>query len=200
MIFKLSGSSVVSQCPHFIRLMWIGKGAMLRKCLFSSVPAATATIPTRAHGCGISLPRYITTTQRSGNQDERGEMTAQGHTAGRGKARGYVTCLQRIHAFYFPTTCSFMSNSHSCPTLCDPMDCSPPGSSVHGISQARILERVAISYSGGSSPPRSPLKGQTPSPRFSQAGLIHNTPTNSHMFSFLLEENVVTPERTLPKK
>ena len=35
----------------------------------------------------------------------------------------------------------------SCPTLCDPMDCSPPGSSVHGIFQARILEWVAISYS-----------------------------------------------------
>ena len=33
-----------------------------------------------------------------------------------------------------------------CPTLCHPMDCSPPGSSVHGISQARILERVAISF------------------------------------------------------
>ena len=32
----------------------------------------------------------------------------------------------------------------SCPTLCDPVDCSPPGSSVHGISQARILEWVAI--------------------------------------------------------
>ena len=40
-----------------------------------------------------------------------------------------------------------------CPTLCDPMDCSPPGSSVHGILQARILERVAISSSRGSSPP-----------------------------------------------
>ena len=38
--------------------------------------------------------------------------------------------------------------------LCDPMDCSPPGSSVHGISQARILEWVAISFSRGSSPPR----------------------------------------------
>ena len=38
----------------------------------------------------------------------------------------------------------------SCPT-CDLMDCSPPGSSVHGISQARILEWVAISYSRGSS-------------------------------------------------
>ena len=31
--------------------------------------------------------------------------------------------------------------AQSCPTLCDPMDCSPPGSSVHGISQARILEQ-----------------------------------------------------------
>ena len=38
-----------------------------------------------------------------------------------------------------------------CPTLCDPMDCSLPGSSVHGISQARILEWVAISFSRGSS-------------------------------------------------
>ena len=35
----------------------------------------------------------------------------------------------------------------SCPTLCDSMDCSPPGSSVHGIFQARILERVAFSSS-----------------------------------------------------
>ena len=34
--------------------------------------------------------------------------------------------------------------AQSCPTLCDPMDCSPPGSSVHGIPQARILEWVAI--------------------------------------------------------
>ena len=39
------------------------------------------------------------------------------------------------------------------PTLCDPMDCSPPGSSVHGILQARILEWVAISFSRGSSAP-----------------------------------------------
>ena len=36
-------------------------------------------------------------------------------------------------------------------TLCDTMDCSPPGSSVHGISQARILEQVAISNYRGSS-------------------------------------------------
>ena len=41
-----------------------------------------------------------------------------------------------------------------CPTLCDPMDCSSPGSSVHGILQARILESVAISFSRGSSQSR----------------------------------------------
>ena len=38
--------------------------------------------------------------------------------------------------------------------LCDPMDCSPPGSSVHGILQARVLEWVAISFSRGYSQPR----------------------------------------------
>ena len=40
------------------------------------------------------------------------------------------------------------------PTLCDPMDCSLPGFSVHGIFQARVLEWVAISFSRGSSQPR----------------------------------------------
>ena len=42
----------------------------------------------------------------------------------------------------------------SCLTLRDPMDCSLPGSSVHGIFQARVLEWVAISFSKGSSLPR----------------------------------------------
>ena len=41
-----------------------------------------------------------------------------------------------------------------CPTLCDSPDCSPPGSSVLGISQARILEWVAVSFSRGLSRPR----------------------------------------------
>ena len=41
-----------------------------------------------------------------------------------------------------------------CLTLCDPMDCSPPGSSVHGILQARILEQIAVPFSRGSSQPR----------------------------------------------
>ena len=41
-----------------------------------------------------------------------------------------------------------------CPTLCDPMDCSLPGSSVHGILQARVLDWVAMPFSRGSSQPK----------------------------------------------
>ena len=49
---------------------------------------------------------------------------------------------------FFYCVCLF---TQLCLTLCDPMDCSSPGSSVHGIFQTRVLEWVAISYSRGSS-------------------------------------------------
>ena len=56
---------------------------------------------------------------------------------------------------YSPTLTSIHSElTQSCPTLCDPMDCSLPGSSVHGIFQAIVLEWIAISFSRGSSQPR----------------------------------------------
>ena len=45
--------------------------------------------------------------------------------------------------------------AQSCPILCDPIDCSLPGSSVHGIFQAIVLEWIAISFSRGSSQPRA---------------------------------------------
>ena len=45
----------------------------------------------------------------------------------------------------------YAQSLQSCPTLCDPMECSLPGSSVHGIFLARILEWVAVSSSSGSS-------------------------------------------------
>ena len=40
--------------------------------------------------------------------------------------------------------------TQSCPTLCDPVDCSPPGSSLHGILQVRILDWIPIPFSRGS--------------------------------------------------
>ena len=55
----------------------------------------------------------------------------------------YKKSLSRVRLFVTP-----------CPTLCDPVDCSLPGSSLHGILQARILEWVAISFLKGSSRPR----------------------------------------------
>ena len=66
-----------------------------------------------------------------------------------------------------------------CPALCDPMDCSPPGSSVEGILQARILERVSMPSPRGSSQPRdrtqvSPHSSSTEpqgKPRASMKGL-----------------------------
>ena len=54
----------------------------------------------------------------------------------------------------------------SCPTLCNPVDCSPPGSSVHGILQARILEWVAISFSRQSSRPRDQTQVSCTAGRF----------------------------------
>ena len=50
--------------------------------------------------------------------------------------------------------CVCLLVAQSCPTLCDPMNCSSPGTSVHGILQARTLELVAIPFSRGSSQPR----------------------------------------------
>ena len=59
-----------------------------------------------------------------------------------------------LHVIYGSSHGSFMKNfrlesevAQLCPTLCDPMDCSLPGSSVHGIFQARVLQWVAISFS-----------------------------------------------------
>ena len=50
------------------------------------------------------------------------------------------------------SSCCFVTQL--CLNLCDPMNCSPPGSSVHGILQERIVEWVAIPFCRGSSPPR----------------------------------------------
>ena len=48
--------------------------------------------------------------------------------------------------------------TESCLILCDSMGCSPPGSSVHGILQARVLECIAIPISSGSPQPRNPIQ------------------------------------------
>ena len=81
----------------------------------------------------------------------------------------HVSCLERSKVFtvgkdaLIPAWCqithlnvlgSLGVCAQSCPTVCDPMNCSPLGSSVHGVLQARILEWVGIFCSRGSSQPR----------------------------------------------
>ena len=61
--------------------------------------------------------------------------------------------LSRLFIFALSWKC-VCSVTQSCPSLCTPLGCSPPVSSVHGISQARILKWIAISSSRGSSWPR----------------------------------------------
>ena len=59
-----------------------------------------------------------------------------------------------IYIFFFPLVESESEVAQSCPTVCNTVDWSPPGSSIHGILWARILEWVAISFFRGSSQPR----------------------------------------------
>ena len=61
--------------------------------------------------------------------------------------------LERVCGSNTPCCCCCLV-AQPCPTLCDPMDCSPSGSSVRGILQARILQWVAMPSSRGSSRPR----------------------------------------------
>ena len=68
----------------------------------------------------------------------------------------------------------------SCPTMCDPMDCSLPGFSVCGILQARILEWVAISSCRGSSQPRDRTRASCISGRF-----FLSVPRNKPQFTLI---------------
>ena len=85
---------------------------------------------------------------------------------------------------------SICSVSQSCPTLCDPMDCSPPGSSsVHGILQARILEWVVISFSWRSSPPRIEFESLT-TPALAAGFFLPLEATGKSHMSYMMPGNV----------
>ena len=68
----------------------------------------------------------------------------------------FCTQIRHVQEKYFMYC---VKSPQLCLTLCDPMDCSPPGSSAHGISRARILEWAAMPSSRGSSWPRDWIRG-----------------------------------------
>ena len=78
------------------------------------------------------------------------------------------SALKYILYITYITLCAVLCLvTHSCPTLCNPMDYSPPGSSVHGILQARILEWVAMPSSMESSQGRDRIQVSGIAERFS---------------------------------
>ena len=76
-------------------------------------------------------------------------LSLQGHPCGLMESSKEAEKAHR--ATSDPGPCEHTKSLQSCPTLCDPIDCSPPGSSVHRILQARIPEWVAMLSSRGSS-------------------------------------------------
>ena len=88
-----------------------------------------------------------------------------------------------------PTSWSEVLVAQSCPTLCYSMDCSPPGSSVHGILQARILEWVAITFSRGSSWPRDWTQASCIAGRFFTA-----EPPGETLANIILNERKKNPK------
>ena len=124
--------------------------------------------------CRLRLNTASTTTQGEGSSPLHGPHEEIGNLGSSdifpkvthlAQAETSIIGIAEFTLFLYPLLIlyiGFLRDLHaqllrSCPTLCDLVDSSLPGSSVHGILQARILERVAISSSRGASLPRDQI-------------------------------------------
>ena len=105
-------------------------------CLSTLSPTSCSTAVS-----GIASPSQV--TSHAGPNTMRW-VVVLGQSYGNSGSETSATCSGRTAA---AAAAAAAKSLQSCPTLCDPIDCSPPGSAVPGILQARTLERVAISFS-----------------------------------------------------
>ena len=91
--------------------------------------------------------------------------------------------LPRLHTDLLCTGMVKVTVTQSYPTLCDPVDCNPPGSSIHGILQGRTLEWVAIPFSRGSS---QPTQGSNPGLLHCEQILYHLSHQGSRLVCFFV--------------
>ena len=116
-------------------------------CISQSVSSITQSGPTLCDPKDCSTPGFLIHHQLP--------ELAQTHVLWVGDAiQPSLLSTDRSLDDLWTRLCVCAKSLQSCPTLCDPMDCRPPGSSVYGILQARILEWVAMPSSKGSSQPR----------------------------------------------
>ena len=120
-------------------------------------------ISSKSESLLILMKSYLCASPTSPNHSNMG--TLNGHTTCRCECIKWLFCLSLFSQFptthyyseqvKFPKTtmclCLCAKSLQSCLTVCDPIDCSPPDSSLHGILQARILKWVAIPFSRRSS-------------------------------------------------
>ena len=99
--------------------------------------------------------------------------------------------MPRNHKLFCPLL--LLSCAPSCLILCDPMDCSPPGSSVHGILQARILELGAVPSPRGSSQPRAPTRA----PPALAGGFFTTAPSRKPFLSSICTQLEISSGTTL---
>ena len=117
-----------------------------------------------------------------GNPKDRRAGQATVHKELKGAGHDWVTKYALI---YITMKEKKVLVAQSCPTLCDPMDGSPPSSSLHGILQARILKWVMISFCRGSSWPRGQTKVSHIAGRLFTVWDTRETPFHFFFFLFM---------------
>ena len=146
-IFLGSKLTANGDCSHEIkRYLLFGSKAMTNLDILKSRDITFLTkvrlvkamvFPVVIYGCAAAAAKSL---QSCPTLCEPIDSSPPWDSPGKNTAVGYHFLLQCMKGK------SESEVTQSCPTLCDPMDCSPPGSSIHGISQARVLEWGAIAF------------------------------------------------------
>ena len=123
-------------------------------------PAGVARLPSRGHECGCRNSWWSFSSPA---------VTSLPDTVL--KINRATLMGKRVHA----------QSLQWCPTLRDPMDCGPPGSSVHGILRTRTLEWAAVPSSGGSSRPRDRSQGFCIAGRFLTTSRTWDVPSGGQV-------------------
>ena len=138
-----------------LKFPWWVRGmsfVLMRQCLMGSwMGAGHQKDQTMIRSLGVSAPFLILQEGKSGSENFQVAEDMKELEAVYTISPHLAPCLFAVWMLLCISSNCCCCVAQSCLTLCDPMDWSPPGSSVHGISQARMLGWAAISFSRGSS-------------------------------------------------